>query len=218
MTSHCTKIKPKFQRYERHQHDGSSHATYAAHWCCIMNVTQILRYNLRQRRELWFLEPAAVKVSVRALSGENKLKCFVNLNIFCSGVLGLWLGVCSPEQPLVPTGVKSPSSVSGRTEAVKRGLHSSIFTNQWKHFLSPCPPHALKSRSITAMCVIHSCVSWLLVNTQLDERFQVWCYWERSRLQASKPQCKRVPEFIFHALPKTWSWLWSSLRDKRTRV
>lgn len=36
-----------------------------------------------------------------------------------SGASGLRLGVGSPEQPLVPTGVKSPSCVSGRTEAVK---------------------------------------------------------------------------------------------------
>lgn len=97
----------------------------------------------------------------------------LKMNIFYSGVLGLWLGVCSPEQPLVPTGVKSPFSVSGGTEAVKRGLHSSIFANQWKHFLSSCPPHALNGVSITAMCVIHSCVSWLLVNAQFDEGFQV---------------------------------------------
>lgn len=133
-----------------------------------------------------------MKISLTALLGVNNLKWLVKLNIFYSGVLGLWLGVCSPEQPLVPTGVKSPSSVSGRTEAVKRGLHSSIFANQWKHFLSPCPPHALKGVSITAMCVIHSCVSWLLVNTQLDERFQVWCYGERSCLQGSKPHFKWV--------------------------
>lgn len=139
--------------------------------------------------ELWFLRwSATVKISLIALLVVNNLKWLVKLNIFYSGVLGLWLGVCSPEQPLVPTGVKSPSSVSGRTEAVKRGLHSSIFANQWKHFLSPCPPHALKGISITAMCVIHSCVSWLLVN----ERFQVWCYGERSCLRGSKPHFKWV--------------------------
>lgn len=56
-----------------------------------------------------------------ALLGLVKVACF-----FYSGVLGLWLGICSPVEPLVPTRVKSPSSVSGRIEAVKRGLHSSI--------------------------------------------------------------------------------------------
>lgn len=104
---------------------------------------------------------------------EGKLET----NISYSGVLDLWLGVCSPEQPLVPTGVKSPVSVSGRTEAVKRGLRSSISANQWEHFLASCPPHALNGISITAMCVIHSCVPRLLVNTQFDERFQVLGLW-----------------------------------------
>lgn len=83
-----------------------------------------------------------VKVSLIAHLGLKKkdLRC-----IFYSGVSGLWLGVCSLQQPLVPTGVKSPSSVSERIEAPKRSQHSSISTNQWKHFLCPCPPQALRT-------------------------------------------------------------------------
>lgn len=55
-----------------------------------------------------------MKISVIALLLVSKKKWRVKMDIFYSGVLGLWLGVCSPEQPLVPTGVKSLSSVSGR--------------------------------------------------------------------------------------------------------
>lgn len=38
------------------------------------------------------------------------------------------LGAVAPEQPLVPTGVKSPSRVSGRREALKTA-------NRWRLFL-----------------------------------------------------------------------------------
>lgn len=103
----------------------------------------------------------------------SSLRWLVEMDIFYSGVLSLWLGVCSPEQPLVPTGVKSPCSVSGRTEAVKRGLHSSICANQWQHFLSSLSSTCAEDVSITAIYAMHSRVSSLLVNTQLDERFLV---------------------------------------------
>lgn len=138
------------------------------------------------------------------LGSKSKMKWLVKIDIFYSGVLGLRLGVCSPEQPLVPTGVKSPSSVS-----VKRGLHSSIFTNQWKHFLSPCPPHSLRMYQLQQIDVIHSRVSWLLVNMQLGERFSGLVL--RGEVLPVRVESSFYESSFFMLYRNPWSWLWSNI-------
>lgn len=71
-------------------------------------------------------------------------------HISYSGVSGLRPGVCSPVQPLVPTGVRSP-------------LLRPTLQNRWKHFLSSSSSARTEGRidysdvRNTFLCLLTAC-------------------------------------------------------------